>query len=275
MAWQREPSPPREQESTRQQVLEAMSSCSTARYSKLHELRSGCLPWKEPNRLFTAFQTAWRASSFRRGRIPVLTRLCSFSLALGTSLPAGLEQWHRVLQAANRRSALPLHTQRLQQLSAFPQGILSLLEDKEHERGSRSPAEHTHTPCCFPSEERRGQAHPRGNPPSAALAPGTLGSHQHTNDPERLVKDRPAGSSTPVLPHTAGAAGNTRLWLSASASCAAVRLLWQHMRHCQVQLQFWAPNLPRAVLPSSAHRAERQVPFPPWHGFLQAEAVSD
>lgn len=174
MAWQREPSPPREQESTRQQVLETTSSCSTARYSKLtgnSATSCGLDVCHGKSLLFTAFQAACRASCLRRGRIPVLTRLCSFSLALGHLFQLGWNNGTGDSRQQADGSALPLHAQRLQQLPAFPQGIQSLLEDKEHERGSRSPAEHTHTPCCFPSEERRGQTNPRGNPPSAASRP--------------------------------------------------------------------------------------------------------
>lgn len=106
MAWQREPSPPREQESTRQPVLEATSSCSTARYSRsTNDSATSCGldVCHGKSLLFTAFQAACRARCLRRGRIPVLTRLCSFSLALRASLPAGLEQWHRGLRAASRR----------------------------------------------------------------------------------------------------------------------------------------------------------------------------
>lgn len=49
-------------------------------------------------------------------------------------------------------------------------GIRSLLEDKEHESRNRNPAEYTHTPCCFPGEER-GETHPCGSAAGTAARP--------------------------------------------------------------------------------------------------------
>lgn len=162
MAWQSEPCLPREQERRKQQVLEATSSCSSARYSKLTSdsaTSCGLDVCHGKSLLFTAFQAACRASCLRRGRIPVLTRLCSFSLALRASLPAGLEQWHRGFPAASRRErSASARTENYSNCLYSPGEFRASWKIRNVKRGSRSPAEHTHTPCCFPREERTNTA---------------------------------------------------------------------------------------------------------------------
>lgn len=101
------------QESTRQQVLGATSSRSIARDSKLTRdsaTSCGLDVCHGKSTLLTAFQAACRASCSRRERIPVLTWLCLFSLALRASLPAGFEQWQRATAGSTQTRALCLCT---------------------------------------------------------------------------------------------------------------------------------------------------------------------
>lgn len=109
--------------------------------------------------------------------------------------------------------------------------------------------------------------------PAQPLAPGTLGSHQHTNDPERLVKDRPRRQLT-LSCHTQSGLQESHgscslLWLCAKAQWAA---------HAPLPgpAAFLGSKPADALCPSSsAHTAENRAMEGRASAFLQREAVSD
>lgn len=107
--------------------------------------------------------------------------------------------------------------------------------------------------------------------PAQPLAPGTRGSHQHTNYPERLVKDRPRLQLCPVLPHGRGCWKHTALALWALWALWAPG--WLHgccgstrptaRPSCTSGLQT-CPGLARPAQPTrlrTVPRREGQVPF--------------
>lgn len=120
------------------------------------ELRSGHLPWKEHSVPGIA-----RSSRSSRGRIPVLTWLCLFSLVFRASLPFGLEQPQMVAPGSAQLRALPLHAQRLRLATgSLPPGEFKGSWKTRNTKGGAeaqlSTHIHTHSPCCRPSPESRG-----------------------------------------------------------------------------------------------------------------------
>lgn len=187
----------------------------------------------------------------------MLTRLCSFSLAPRASLPAGLEQWPRRLPAANRRSA----SARTAILSASPGGFRASWKIRNMKGGAETQLSIHTTPCCFPGTNT---SHPRGNPPGAASAPGT----------HKLSSKTCEGQLYRVLPHTAEAAANTRLWFS--ASCEAAGLCWQH---CQLLVHFWPPKPARGCLIQlsplrTVSRREGKLPFSRQNLYLASSCLN-
>lgn len=192
-----------------------------------NELWSGCLPWKEP--AVHSIPGSVQSQLLEKGKDTCAdTALLIFPCSQGIS-SSWVGAMAQGIPGSKQTGALCLcmHSDYSNCLSS-PREFRASWKTRNMKGGAEAQLSIHTLPAASPAR-RGGDKHSHeGILPAQPLAPGTLGSHQHTNSPERLVKDRAGRQLYPVLSHSRGCWKHTALALCFGLLCGCTAAAAAH-----------------------------------------------